>query len=159
MAWQTLKNNSFYVLELLKKHVEKLKSRKKEFYYNFCRQNPVLLDDVQKTVLFIFLNKTCFNGLYHVNFENKFNTPFNGKDKITLSNIINENNLNKIITFLKDHKNKISFFHNDYKKIIAQAQKNDFIFLPPLMILTPKLLIVIALKYLIKIIKKNYAKI
>ncbi|MDV3197432.1 MAG: hypothetical protein Q8884_02425, partial [Sweet potato little leaf phytoplasma] len=43
-----------------------------------------------------------------------FNTPFNGKDKITLSNIINENNLNKIITFLKDHKNKISFFHNDY---------------------------------------------
>ncbi|MDV3164095.1 MAG: hypothetical protein Q8772_02320, partial [Candidatus Phytoplasma australasiaticum] len=50
------------------------------------------------------------------------------KDKITLSNIINENNLNKIITFLKDHKNKISFFHNDYKKIIAQAQKNDFIF-------------------------------
>ncbi len=114
---------------------------------------------MQKTVLFIFLNKTCFNGLYHVNFENKFNTPFNGKDKITLSNIINENNLNKIITFLKDHKNKISFFHNDYKKIIAQAQKNDFIFLPPLMILTPKLLIVIALKYLIKIIKKNYAKI
>ncbi|MDV3182525.1 MAG: hypothetical protein Q8869_01480 [Candidatus Phytoplasma australasiaticum] len=53
---------------------------------------------------------------------------FNGKDKITLSNIINENNLNKIITFLKDHKNKISFFHNDYKKIIAQAKKNDFIF-------------------------------
>ncbi|MDV3139379.1 MAG: DNA adenine methylase [Candidatus Phytoplasma australasiaticum] len=146
------------MLELLKKHVEKLKSRKKEFYYNFCRQNPALLDDVQKTVLFIFLNKTCFNGLYHVNFENKFNTPFNGKYKITLSNIINENNLNKIIIFLKDHKNKI-FFHNDYKKIIAQAQKNDFIFLPPLMILTPKLLIVIALKYLIKIIKKNYAKI
>ncbi|MDV3141916.1 MAG: hypothetical protein Q8731_02635 [Candidatus Phytoplasma australasiaticum] len=53
---------------------------------------------------------------------------FNGKDKITLSNIINENNLNKIITFLKDHKNKISFFNNDYKKIIAHAQKNDFIF-------------------------------
>ncbi|MDO8059752.1 hypothetical protein [Candidatus Phytoplasma australasiaticum] len=42
------------MLELLKKHVEKLNHEKKEFYYNSCSQNPALLDDVQKKYSFYF---------------------------------------------------------------------------------------------------------
>ncbi|MDV3153724.1 MAG: Dam family site-specific DNA-(adenine-N6)-methyltransferase [Candidatus Phytoplasma australasiaticum] len=131
ISWQTLKNNTSEVLSLISDYVTKLNQQKKEFYYNLRSQDPFLLNDVQKTARFIFLNKTCFNGLYRVNSKNQFNTPFNGKENINLSNIINESNLKKIITFLKDSKNKISFFYNDYKIIITKAQKNDFIFCDP----------------------------
>lgn len=128
-AWKTLKDNSINVINLLKKYVKYLNTEKKDFYYNLRKQDVNLLDNIHKTARFLFLNKTCFNGLYRVNSKNKFNTPFNGKDNVSLSNIIDETNLKKIITFLKT--NEIEIFNQDYKKIISKAQKDDFLFCDP----------------------------
>ncbi|WP_369051705.1 DpnII family type II restriction endonuclease [Candidatus Phytoplasma citri] len=128
-TWKILKDNSLDVINLLKKYVKCLNTKKKDFYYKLREQDVNLLDNINKAARFLFLNKTCFNGLYRVNSKNKFNTPFNGKDNVSLANIIDETNLKKIITFLKS--NEIAIFNQDYKKIISQAKKDDFLFCDP----------------------------
>ncbi|WP_420885400.1 DNA adenine methylase [Candidatus Phytoplasma ziziphi] len=98
-----LKTNSDDVLQLLKEYVEKLNNEKEAFYYQLRNENITLLDDIHKTARFLFLNKTCFNGLYRVNSKNQFNTPFNKKTNISLSNIMNQNNLKEFISFLNNN--------------------------------------------------------
>ncbi|WP_334331086.1 DNA adenine methylase [Candidatus Phytoplasma prunorum] len=128
-AWKTLKDQSVQVIKLLKKYVKALKTEKKAFYYHLRQQDINLCDDINKTARFIFLNKTCFNGLYRVNAKNQFNTPFNGQDQITLGNIINGPHLQALITFLKN--NDIEILKQDYQTIISQTQKNDLLFCDP----------------------------
>lgn len=60
---------------------------RKEMYYrvrdgfNNIRNSDALIDIA---ALFIFINKTCFNGLYRENKRGRFDTPFNGTKHITL---------------------------------------------------------------------------
>ena len=47
-----------------------------EHFYKVRGQDPARLDAVGRAARFIFLNKTCFNGLYRVNRGGQFNTPY-----------------------------------------------------------------------------------
>lgn len=48
----------------------------KDEYYRIRSVNPETLSDIARAARFIYLNKTCFNGLYRVNKKGLFNTPF-----------------------------------------------------------------------------------
>lgn len=51
--------------------------KRKEFYLDIRQKfNQGGLSDIDNTAYFIFLNRTCFNGLYRVNSKGQFNVPF-----------------------------------------------------------------------------------
>ena len=106
-------------------------SNRKEMYFTKRNKfNELKLNDdnkvtLEKAALFIFLNKTCFNGLYRVNKKGEFNTPF-GKYKNP--NINDSINLLRVSDILKNKE----IIQADYFDVLEKyAKKNDFIFLDP----------------------------
>lgn len=79
-----------YVEEVIK-HLKEMPVTK-EFYYYLRALDPRKLSIPERAARFIYLNKTCYNGLYRVNKEGKFNVPF-GRYKNP--KIFDEENLRK----------------------------------------------------------------
>lgn len=72
----------------------------------------------------IYLNKTCFNGLYRVNSQNKFNVPFGGyKNPV----ICKSENLRAVNIALKD----AEILLGDFEKCLDFAKRGDFIYFDP----------------------------
>ncbi|WP_106078875.1 DNA adenine methylase [Mesoplasma coleopterae] len=96
-----------------------LRNRDKEI--NFWNQTS----KVYQAARTIFLNKTCFNGLFRVNSSGFFNTPWNQKSESP--NIYEIENFKEISKFLK----KINLSVNNYKYLIKKVEKGDFVYLDP----------------------------
>ncbi len=79
---------------------------------------------ILKAALFIFLNKTCFNGLYRVNSKGLFNVPFNNAVNPT---ICDEENLIACSKALKNVELKVG----DYKQCSSFIDENTFLYLDP----------------------------
>lgn len=80
--------------------------------------------NLEKASIFIFLNKTCFNGLYRVNKSGLFNVPM-GNYKKPL--ICNETNLLAISELLQN----VIIRCGDYKECIDFIDKNTFLYIDP----------------------------
>ncbi len=70
----------------------------KENFYRVRSQSPDSLSPIQRAARFIYLNKTCYNGLHRVNRKGQFNTPFGGKTTVT---ILDQGNVLKASELLK----------------------------------------------------------
>ncbi|MGH7886097.1 MAG: Dam family site-specific DNA-(adenine-N6)-methyltransferase [Thermodesulfobacteriota bacterium] len=94
------------------------------FFYRIRALKPELLSDIERAARLIYLNKTCYNGLYRVNKKGSFNVPYgkrNGK-------FLNIDLLRNASEFLKDTK----IIHADYLETLKNyAKKGDFIYLDP----------------------------
>ena len=84
------------------------------------------LSDIQKASRVLYLNKTCFNGLYRVNSKGEFNAPF-GKYKNP--NIVNEEEIRALSKYF--NKAEISFLNGDFAEATTRARKGDFVYLDP----------------------------
>jgi DNA adenine methylase len=104
-------------------HLDKLKVSKEE-YYRIRGINPKTLSDVACAARFIYLNKTCFNGLYRVNKNGVFNTPFGLHKSVSLAD---GNNLYAVSAALRNAK----LVCNDYSEIVDSASAGDFVYLDP----------------------------
>lgn len=80
--------------------------------------------NIEKAALMIFLNKTCFNGLYRVNKKGLFNVPM-GSYKNPL--ICDENNLREVSEKLQ----KVKIVCGDYKKSADFIDENTFVYFDP----------------------------
>jgi DNA adenine methylase len=84
------------------------------------------LSPVQKASRIIFLNKTCFNGLFRVNSKGHFNVPYGRNQN---SKILNENVLLAVHNYLKS--NQITILNTDFETVTNKAKKGDFIYFDP----------------------------
>lgn len=95
------------------------------FYYEVRGLDPDLLSPVERAARTIYLNKTCYNGLYRVNRKGQFNVPY-GKYKNP--KICDEENLRAASNALQG----VLIVEGDYKDVLREhARPGDFIFLDP----------------------------
>ncbi len=102
---------------------EKLYYDKREEFNVFLRRkasNSV----VRRTALLVFLNKTCFNGLYRVNSQGEFNVPFGRYKNPT---ICNEDNLYAVSELLQ----KAEIFCGDFAQCLEYADNESFVYFDP----------------------------
>lgn len=119
------------MLKLLQNEFIPLDKEKRKKYYMEKRQRfndiKVNSDDnvnIEKAALMIFLNKTCFNGLFRVNKKGLFNVPM-GSYKNPL--ICDENNLRAVSEKLK----KVTIVCGDYKNSANFIDENTFVYFDP----------------------------
>ena len=84
------------------------------------------LSDLERAARIIFLNKTCFNGLYRVNNAGEFNTPFGNYRN---PNIVNAPTLLAVSKYLNS--DKITLTACDYSEVLLKLKKNSFVYLDP----------------------------
>ncbi len=131
-AYEIIKSDKYKALiEALKELDVQYRENPDEFYYDKRSEDredgwPDKYDKVHRAARMIFLNRTCYNGLYRVNSKGQFNTPI-GRYSNPL--ICDENNIEEIHNFLKD--NDVQIYNYSYEKVIDMAKENDIIYIDP----------------------------
>jgi DNA adenine methylase len=120
-TYNIIKNDVEGIINLLKEYKKK---NNKEFYYKIRALNPSKLTKLERAARFIYLNKTCFNGLYRVNAKGGFNVPMGSYKN---PSICPEEDLREISKLLKNVRINILPFD----KILDYAKENDFIYFDP----------------------------
>jgi DNA adenine methylase len=128
LTYRVIKENAGELIELLKKHRAKNSG---EYYYeirNLDRDAAEFnrLTDAEKAARLIFLNKTCFNGLYRVNSRGFFNVP-RGKHRNPA--VFEETVLRRISEYLNT--NDIVILNSDFEDAVLSAGKDSFIYFDP----------------------------
>lgn len=93
----------------------------KDYYYTIRRENPD--DEIACAARFIYLNRTCFNGMYRVNQQGYFNVPLGTKSQFTGDVHLFE----KYAEILR----KANILSQDFAKTIAEAKNGDLVFADP----------------------------
>lgn len=92
-----------------------------DYYYKVRSSTP--RTPHTKAACFIYLNRTCWNGLYRVNLDGQFNVPVGTKTNV----ILETDDFEAVAKILK----KVEFHCDDFEKIIDAAEEGDFVFADP----------------------------
>lgn len=93
----------------------------KEFYYEIRTKS--FRSPAKKAAQFIYLNRTCWNGLYRVNLNGSFNVPIGTKKNVILDTDDFE--------YVSDALKNAELHATDFQNIVEAAQKGDFLFIDP----------------------------
>jgi DNA adenine methylase len=96
----------------------------KEYYYRMRDVDPEGLSPIDRASWFIYLNKTCYNGLWRVNKAGRFNVPF-GRYKNP--RIADRKNLEAASAALRSASIDVS----DFEDALSSARRGDFVYLDP----------------------------
>ena len=129
-TYTTIRDNASDLVLVLKRIEKEYKSlqteeSRKEFYLSQREKfNTKQIENVENSALFIFLNRTCFNGLYRVNSNGLFNVPFG---KYTNPTICDEN------TILADSEllQKVEILTGDFEQTFSHATENTLFYFDP----------------------------
>lgn len=117
-TYSVIRDSWHDLFEILKRYHNK---HSQDFYYRMRNYKP--RTPINKAARFIYLNRTCWNGLYRVNKKGEFNVPIGTKTSV----IFDYDNFEQISTLLK----RASLEVCDFEVTINKAEENDFIFIDP----------------------------
>lgn len=138
LAYKVIQSQHEKLIDLLKKieknYLEKNDEERKKFYYkirslynkqmhnfDYKRENKQW---VERTKYLIFLNKTCFNGLFRLNSKGEFNVPFGRYKNPT---ICDEKNLKEVHRALKG----VTVISDDFEKANMYIKEETFVYFDP----------------------------
>jgi DNA adenine methylase len=116
------------LLELLEKHRVQ---NSRDYYYRIRNQDRdkgryANMGDVERAARFLYLNRTCYNGLYRVNRRGEFNVP---RGRYKTAPVYDEANLQAIHHYLAS--NKIDILNGDFAGAVKTAGGGDFVYFDP----------------------------
>jgi DNA adenine methylase len=124
-TYNIVKNNPIELIEKLKEYKEK---HSNEFYYEIRAldrtEDYKISNKILRATRFIYLNKTCFNGLYRVNKSGYFNVPIGSYKS---PNIADENVILNASKALED----VNIYNSSYKEVLNKAKKGDLVYFDP----------------------------
>jgi DNA adenine methylase len=130
-VYETIRNAPKPLIEILEAFQAEFHEResdeeaKKKYYYDKREAyNKREGSNETKAALFIFLNRTCFNGLYRVNRKNLFNVPMGSYKRPTICDMHNILAVSEVLKDVEIHK-------GDFNKMLGFADENTFIYLDP----------------------------
>lgn len=117
-AYAAIRDNWQGVVKHLRVHH---KRHSKEYYYELRSRKT--LNAETRAAQFIYLNRTCWNGLYRVNLEGKFNVPIGTKQNV----ILDTDDFEIVSSILGG----VDLISGDFEQAISQARSGDFVFIDP----------------------------
>ena len=124
--YETIRDDVELLIEDLRKH-----RNTREYFYELrgIDRDPEAfekLSKIERASRLIYLNRTCFNGIFRVNARGEFNTPFGCyKDP----SIVNEPVLRAINDYLKN--SDVSIFSEDFEKTLSRVSGETFVYFDP----------------------------
>ena len=132
-SYNVIKNNVEELIVNLKQmeteYLQLGQEERKSYFYNIRDEyNNYELEEneqnIQRAIQFIYLNRTCFNGLYRVNKNGKFNVPVGSYKNPT---ICDEENLKKLSQLIQN----VQFQYGDYSRSMEYVTENTFVYFDP----------------------------
>lgn len=120
-TYTAIRDDVDVVIVLLKKYA---KQNTEDWYYRHRAKRFEKFESPEAAAWFIYMNRTCFNGLWRVNSKGMFNVPFGHLKNPT---ICNEDNLRSCAALFK----KVRFRSDDFEDVITSAQADDIVFFDP----------------------------
>jgi DNA adenine methylase len=118
IAYQGIRSDPAGVQVQLERHQV---CHSKEYYYEIRESVPVSLTGQAARI--VYLNRTCFNGIYRVNRQGHFNVPIGTRDQV----VRDTDNFAGIATLLAG----ADLLHSDFEPLIDTAQAGDLVFVDP----------------------------
>ena len=125
-VYKVIKDDVETLIQSLKKH-----ENTSDYFYTIRdmdrdKETYQAISDVEKASRLIYLNKTCFNGLFRVNSAGEFNSPFGHYKN---PNIVNEPVLRAVSKYF--NASNISFYSEDFSDTLSRVGKGGFVYLDP----------------------------
>lgn len=129
LTYKTIRDSPYDLIELLSRYQQDFLicplNEKEDYYLEQRRKyNSMKSLTIEKAALFIFLNKTCFNGLYRVNKRGEFNVP---RGSYLSPVICDKANILAVSSKLQS----IEIVASDYRKCYSFVDQNTFVYLDP----------------------------
>lgn len=91
--------------------------------YYYKQRDKITEDPMVRAARMIYLNRTCFNGIYRVNLQGRFNVPKGTKNCV----VMDSDNFERIADLLQETELRIA----DFETLIDEARHDDFVFADP----------------------------
>jgi len=130
-VYRVIKDDVDKLIESLRHHSNEYERDSKNYFYKIReldrdKETYNNLSAIERASRIIFLNKTCYNGLFRVNRAGQFNTPFGRYKK---PNIVNEKALISVSEYL--NKANIKLLCGDFEAALKYVKKGDFVYMDP----------------------------